>query len=148
MKLIYLLALLLFTVLFSATSHAQPKYGFSYDSQGNRVTRSLIVLKSGAIPADSLQAKQVEKLLDDQIGLQKTRIYPNPTKGLLRIDLPALSEKEATIRLHDSNGKLIIQQSAMEVNNELDLSAYPSGLYIMSIQIGPKDRKEWKIIKE
>ncbi len=148
MKLIHVMALLLFSVLFSATAPAQPKYGFTYDSRGNRVTRALIVLKSGTIPADSLQAKQVEKPLDDQIGLQKTRIYPNPTKGLLRIDLPALTEQEATIRLHDSSGRLIIQQSAVEVNNELDLSAYPSGLYIMSIQIGPKDRKEWKIIKE
>lgn len=148
MKLIYLLTLLLFAVLFSATAHAQPKYGFTYDNRGNRVTRALIVLKSATIPADSLQAKQAEKPLNDQIGLQKTRIYPNPTKGMLRIDLPALNDHEAIIRLHDSNGRLIIQQSAVELNNELNLSTYPSGLYIMSIQIGPKDRKEWKIIKE
>lgn len=148
MKLICLLALLLLSVLFSATANAQLNYGFTYDSRGNRVTRALIVLKSGAIPTDTLQAKKIEKPLDDLVGLQKTRIYPNPTKGLLRIDMPALTEQEAIISLHDSNGRLIIQQPAVELNNELNLSTYPSGIYIMSIQIGRNDRKEWKIIKE
>lgn len=148
MKPLYILALLLFAVLFSVIAHAQTNYGFTYDASGNRLTRAVILLKSATIPNDSLVAKELEKPLDDKIGLQKTRIYPNPTKGLLRIDLPALTGQEPIIRLHDSNGRLILQQPAVELNNELNLSAYPSGIYIMSIQIGQNDRKEWKIIKE
>lgn len=148
MKPLYILALLLFVVLFSVTAQSQTTYQFTYDSSGNRLTRSVILLKSATIPKDSLVAEELKTPLDDQIGLQKTRIYPNPTKGLLRIDLPALTEHEAIIRLHDSNGRLIIQQTAVESDNELNLSAYPSGIYIMSIQIGQNDRKEWKIIKE
>jgi len=148
MKLLYFLSLLLITVLFSGTVQSQTNYQFTYDNSGNRLTRTLIVLKSATIPNDSITAKELKTPLDDQIGLQKARIYPNPTKGLLRIDLPALSEQEAMIRLYDSNGKLIIQQTAVEENNEINLSSYPSGIYIMSIQIGRNDRKEWKIIKE
>jgi hypothetical protein len=148
MKPLYILALLLFAVLFSVTAQSQTTYQFTYDNSGNRFTRSVILLKSATIPNDSLVAKELKTPLDDQIGLQKTRIYPNPTKGLLRIDLPALNEQEAIIRLHDSTGRLIIQQTAVEVNNELNFSTYPSGIYIMSIQVGQNDRKEWKIIKE
>jgi hypothetical protein len=148
MKPIYILLLLLFAVLCSEIGHAQTKYGFTYDASGNRVTRAVVLLKSATVPTDSVLAKELKTPLDDQIGLQKTRIYPNPTKGLLRIDLPALTEKEAIISLHDSNGKLIIQHAAVELNNELNLSSYPSGIYIMSIQISRNERKEWKIIKE
>ncbi|MDP3912945.1 MAG: T9SS type A sorting domain-containing protein [Bacteroidota bacterium] len=140
--------LLVAGMLTSVVCPAQTTYKFTYDASGNRLTRAVILLKSATIPVDTLQAKQVEKPLDDQIGLQKTRIYPNPTKGLLRIDLPALTEQEATISLHDTNGRLIIQQPAIELNNELNLTVYPSGVYIMIIQIGQNDRKEWKIIKQ
>lgn len=150
---IILLAIIPFMLLVFGciTVNAQTKYLFTYDQAGGRKTRLIYIspdAKSATIPKDSLMAKELERPLDDQIGLQKTRIYPNPTKGFLRIDLPELSEQEATIRLYDSNGKLIIQQAAIELNNELNLAVYPTGIYILTIQIGKDDRKEWKIIKQ
>lgn len=145
MKPIYLFALLLLLICVSETGSAQSSYGFTYEG-GKRVTRAIITLKSAKIAKDTLQAKK--EVLIDQVGLQETRIYPNPTKGILKVDLPLLVEKNTTIRLYNSTGKLIIQQVAVESNNELNLSSYPPGLYIMSIQIGLKDRKDWKIIKE
>lgn len=148
MRLTFIFVLFLFTLLASGAAYAQTSYQYTYDNSGNRLTRAVILLKSATLPTDSLTAKELKKPIDDQVGLQKTRIYPNPTKGLLRIDLPSLTEQEAIIRLHDQSGRLIIQQPAVEMNNELNLSSYPSGIYIMSIQIGQKDRKEWKIIKE
>lgn len=150
MKTIYLLTCLLVAVLISGTVHAQTTVKYTYDDSGNRKTRTVTVisLKNATIHSDSLEVKQAVIPLDDRIGLQKTRIYPNPTKGLLKIDLPELTEQEATIRLYDSNGKLIIQQAAIELNNELNLTAYPPGIYIMIIQIGQNDRKDWKIIKQ
>lgn len=148
MKVTFIFILFLFVLLASGTAYSQTSYQYTYDTSGNRLTRTVILLKSATIPNDSLMAKELKQSIDDQIGLQKTRIYPNPTKGLLRIDLPALTDQEATIRLHDSNGRLFIQQTAVEQNNELNLSAFPAGIYIMSIQIGRDDRKEWKIIKE
>lgn len=150
MKIIRLSIISIMLLFFGCLAgNAQTTYSFKYDDSGNRTDRTIIVIpKSATIPKDSLLAKELEKPLDDLIGLQKTRIYPNPTKGILRIDLPALAEQEAIIMLYDSNGKLIIRQAAIELNNELNLTAYPSGIYIMTIQIGKNDRKEWKIIKE
>ena len=146
MKAIYLLVCLLVAVLFSAQAHAQTNYGFTYDASGNRLTRA-ILLKSATIPSDTLQAKKAEKILEDQIGLQKTRIYPNPTKGLLRIDFPELSDSEPIIRVYDPSGRLIVQETAISTGNNVDMSAHPPGLYIMIIHIG-QEKKEWKIIKE
>lgn len=148
MRTIYLLVCFLVAVSFSQITQAQTiKYEYE---NGNRVLRKVIVLdtKSGTIQPDSLQAKQDLQPLDDMVGLQKTRIYPNPTKGMLRINFPELTRREGTIKLYDSNGKLIIQQGVIELNNELNLTAYPPGIYMMIIQIGQNDRKEWKIIKQ
>lgn len=147
MKTIYLLAYLLVAVLFSGTAHAQTNYGFTYDASGNRLTRAVILLKSATIPGDSLQAQKAEKVLEDQIGLQKTRIYPNPTKGQLRIDLPLLSNTESMIRVYDPSGRMIVQKRAVSMGNDIDLSAHSPGFYIMIIHIG-QEKKEWKIIKE
>jgi len=147
MRTLYLLACLLLTVLVSVQAHAQTNYGFTYDACGNRLTRAVIQLKSAKIPSDTLTAKQAPNALFDKIGLQQTRIYPNPTKGLLRIEFPELSKQDATIRLYSSSGKLIIQKPGASAGNEIDLSSYPMGFYIMTLQVG-ENKKEWKIIKE
>lgn len=147
MKTIYLLVCLLVAVLFSEIAHAQTTFKFTYDASGNRVNRAVIVLKSATLTPDSLEAKQTEKPLDDLVGLQKTRIYPNPTKGLIRIDLPDLTDQQAMIIVFDLSGRQIIQKPALSSGNEVDLSSHPSGAYILIIRIG-QEKKEWKIIKE
>jgi hypothetical protein len=148
MKTIYILMCILVTVSFSEITHAQNKIGYTYDTNGNRDSRAVVIrLKSATIPRDSLQEKQAKKPLDDMIGLQQTRIYPNPTKGKLQIDFPALDDKQPIIWVYDPSGKLIVKKTAISSGNEVDLSPYPSGLYIMRIQIG-QEKKEWKIIKE
>lgn len=149
MKTLYLLLCLLVAVSFLEVANAQPRISYTYDDNGNRDSRKVIVLanKSATISPDSLQARQDIKPLDDQIGLQKTRIYPNPTKGMLRIDFPALDDQQPIIRVYDPSGRQIVQKTALPSGNEVNLSAYPSGLYMMIINIG-QEKKEWKIIKE
>jgi len=147
MKPIYIFVWFLFVVLASETTHAQSNFEFTYDASGNRLTRAVILLKSATIPGDSLQAKKTEKIVDDEIGLQKTRIFPNPTKGKLSIEFPELSNEESTICVYDPNGRQIVKKSAVSTGNEVNLSSYPPGFYIMVIHIG-QEKKEWKIIKE
>ena len=143
---VIILLTMLLSVFISVVCHAQTTVEFTYDNSGNRITRTVISLKSAGIQPGSSDSDQEDELLEDQIGLQATRIYPNPTKGLLRIDFPNLDNQEAAIRVFDSHGKLIVQQPAAG-STEVDLSIYPPGFYIMTIHVG-QDRKEWKIIKE
>ena len=126
------------------TVSAQDKISFKYDLSGNRTDRKVIELtqKNASIAQGDKQ-----KELKDQLGIQEVRIYPNPTKGLLKIDFPDLSKTGAILSVHNLQGGMLIQKQAQEIGNELDLSAYPSGLYILVIQAG-EERKEWKIVKE
>ncbi|KOH47173.1 T9SS type A sorting domain-containing protein [Sunxiuqinia dokdonensis] len=142
---VILLLIMLLSVFIPVVCYAQ-HIEFTYDNSGNRITRTVIGLKSAGIQPGSLDSEEDDDLLEDQISLQETRIYPNPTKGLLRIDFPNLANQEAAIRVFDSHGKLIVQQPAAG-STEVDLSIYPPGFYIMTIHVG-QDRKEWKIIKE
>lgn len=125
--------------------HAQTKVSFKYDLSGNRTDRMVIMLPNKS--ASIAQGDQQKEELEDLLGNQEIRIYPNPTKGLLKIDFPSLSETGATLRIHDSQGRLIMSKQAQEIGNELNLSAYPSGIYILFIQAGT-EKREWKIIKE
>lgn len=147
MKIIYTLFVFMVVLLLSESIHAQTTFEFRYDASGNRLTRTVILLKSATINPDSLEAKKSIIPLDDQIGLQEMRIYPNPTKGLLKIELPGLADQMAIIRVYDSGGKQILQKIALSSANEIDLSSQPAGVYIMMIRIG-QENKEWKIIKE
>lgn len=141
--------LLVAGVLTSVVCPAQTAIEFKYDANGNRVSRGVILLetRSAKIHPDSLQAKQEIKPLDEKVGLHETKIYPNPTKGLLRIDFPELVDQQPIIRVYDQSGRLIVQKEAFSSGNEVDLSAHPPGFYIMVIQIG-QEKKDWKIIKE
>jgi hypothetical protein len=138
----YLFSLLLFlAVATPAALQAQSKIYFKYDGSGNRKLRTIDMTKSATITA------QDEGALDSRLGDQEIRIYPNPTKGLLKIDMPEMVSSKVTIQIFDSRGNLLISKVARETENQLDLSGYPGGLYILLIRT-PDDRQEWKIIKE
>jgi hypothetical protein len=125
---------------------SQSTFYFKYDENGNRTSRS-ITLKSAAIENPASSSDQYEKAIDEVIGLRETRIYPNPTKGVLRIEIGMTAGEEANYTLHDLNGKVIIRQTTRSTGFVLNLSHLPSGIYLLHINIG-NDGMGWKIIKE
>jgi hypothetical protein len=145
MKHIYTWVLFL-VALFPVKTSAQTIFEFTYNESGHRELREVILLKSAAATQDTMISKQTEMPLAREIGLQELWIYPNPTKGIVRIEIPLL-DSEAFIRVYDSNGKAIIQKTVNEPSSGINLSGEPSGIYILSIRIG-SNIKEWKVIKE
>jgi hypothetical protein len=62
-----------------------------------------------------------------QSGIQ---IFPNPTRDFIKVDLP--NSNNATITLRNQLGQIELSTS----NTSIDLSAYPSGMYTLTIQQG------------
>lgn len=56
-------------------------------------------------------------------------LSPNPTTGLVRLGLPALS---ADIRVFDVSGKEVMRKNLQNENLILDLSALPDGIYVVA----------------
>lgn len=66
-------------------------------------------------------------------AITPAKVYPNPTDGLLRVDLPQ-DAGTAQVLLFDLHGRQVQQQIANTPNLTLDLSTLPSGMYLLKVQ--------------
>jgi len=143
---IYLYVLAIAFLFLPVIAMSQNTFYFKYDAKGNRTSRS-ITLKSATIQNATASSNQYEQEIEEMIGLRETKIYPNPTQGALRIEIGMADGEEANYTLHDLNGKMIINQATKSTGFVLNLSHFPSGIYLLHINVG-SDGMGWKIIKE
>lgn len=126
---------------------------YEYDFAGNRVKRT-IYLKSATIPKDTAQLAIAAGLNEEKIeftetlGEQEIKIYPNPTRGELKVTISRLVQGEtARLLVYNASGALILQKENLSTSNDINLSSQKPGMYIMRIILGP-NTSEWKIVKE
>ncbi len=78
------------------------------------------------------------------------RVYPNPTTGVITVELVNVAES-ATLALMDASGKVLVQQ-ALDVTGayateQIDLSNYPDGMYMLKLSSG-EDLRTRRIVKQ
>ena len=135
---------------------------YTYDENGNRTNRILVVeqykSKGLNVPVEKLkdipteipkeELKEVDKEIEKGAESElKTLIYPNPTKGVLKIEivnLPLDSKTEA--RLYDLSGTELIVRKNFENYYEMDINRLKDGIYILRVVINDV-ATDWKIIK-
>lgn len=118
---------------------------YTYDQAGNRTGRIVIYeqlrSKRNNTPTDSVVVK-------DQLEGLDLKFYPNPTKGMLRVDINGSeADSELNMVIYDAQGRIILNSKANEGSNTLNLTRYAAGWYILQIQAGG-NKREYKIIKE
>jgi len=64
----------------------------------------------------------------NELAGQKVDIYPNPTNGLVTIEIK--ENRDIKLALYDMNGRLLIHKNQ---TNTLDLSEYKNGVYLIKI---------------
>ena len=143
MKQIIFILILVCGVL-SGRVNAQVTY--QYDDAGNRVLRhSIIKMSSSSKAKKAVVDSTVQK---ETIGKQEILIYPNPTKGVLKIEMTGYdTDTPVKLLLTDANGRPLIERTLIQSSELVDITAYPVGWYLMRIVRGA-EIKEWKIIKE
>lgn len=67
------------------------------------------------------------------ITIAQAKVYPNPTNSLLQVDLPP-DAITAQVILYDLHGRQVQQQNGYNTSLALDLSALPSGMYMLKVQ--------------
>ncbi len=67
-------------------------------------------------------------------------IYPNPTHGEIHIELPPICQnnKNTTLTVYDSYGKMVSRFFAVDKAIELDISAQAKGLYLIYVSDGKR----------
>ncbi len=134
---------------------------YYYDAAGNRITRKLIPPDPQVSPIEELgeettaetesktevEVKSQPEVYNDLVAEKQFKIYPNPTRGKLKIDMLNYSwDTQGSIQVFDLTGRLVKQIENLNSSMELDITKEPAGSYIMIIIIG-NEKSEWKIVK-
>jgi hypothetical protein len=165
---------ILFTTGIAAHSQAF-KATYDYDANGNRKTATIIWLTSSlksniitdtveTLPATSLattdatipQKGYTQPNIDSLAGIKIT-VYPNPTHGLLLVQLDGFDSNNAEhetlqatslqdISVYDISGNKIMQLKLLSKINSVNLLSQPAGTYILVLQLGLLS-KTYTIIK-
>ncbi|MBQ9469900.1 MAG: T9SS type A sorting domain-containing protein [Bacteroidales bacterium] len=145
--------------LFSMAQHPV-EMAFEHDAAGNMVRCYVVRLEQPKLEksnkAETLDHQQTASStaaqsaapepVEVQRGGRTVRIYPNPTRGQLRVEVQG-DGQAYTYRLLSMGGALIAQgQHDGGSPLPLDLSAQPDGAYLLQL-IWPDDRCTYKIIK-
>ena len=147
-KLLILLAFSFFLIT-SARHNALAQsthYVFTYDTSGNRTSRTIDLSKSAEISASSSIANN-EKLLEAELANLEIKIYPNPTKGILKIEIPSIGEIKPSLVVYNLSGEQLVHKTVASQISTIDLSGQPAGMYILKI-INGQESLDWKIIKD
>lgn len=127
----------------SGSVKAQVSY--QYDEAGNRIYRHSTISMQSSRAKKAVVDSTVQK---DNIGKQEILIYPNPTRGILKVEISGLdADTPVKLVLTDANGHQLIARTVVSSPETLDITTYPAGWYLMHIIRGT-EVKEWKIIKE
>lgn len=109
---------------------------FSYDSNGNRTSRSLI-----------FQKVESPGLNDPAVQVVSCELFPNPTPGEFTLFIHGDEQKAMKARLLNSLGVIISERVLESSQTSFDLSGQPEGVYLLEIG-NPDGRQTWKIIKQ
>jgi hypothetical protein len=135
-----------FIIAVNFQSYSQDTIRYTYDNAGNRIGRDTIHIGGGGM----LKRGKIEKpIIDYTFENREIKIYPNPTKGMLEVEIPEDPYNPETIQLliFDLKGRPIIDRRQEPSRSLLDLSPYPNGFYILYLKKGQTISK-WKIIKQ
>lgn len=61
-------------------------------------------------------------------------VFPNPSSGQVQVRLNTWAATEVALRVYDSRGQALLQQQLSSAQTMVDLSPYPAGLYIFSVE--------------
>lgn len=86
---------------------------------------------SGLLARVELESVNTEDIPTREITA--ATVYPNPTNGLLRVELPATAQ-DATCSIFDLQGRQLWQQALSLHTNTLDLSNLPAGMYLLQLR--------------
>ena len=138
---LFLLGMLISSLGVYAQTETISDIVFAYDSAGNRITREIIYYEGGTKSA----AVPVEEEPEFERGLN---VYPNPATHSLyvAVNQEVLDEREKMIVVFDNLGKLVYQTRTLGEVNQVDVSNWIEGTYILKLIYGHR-HKEWIIVK-
>lgn len=119
------------------------KMSYSYDSAGNRIKREIVLSPNRMPKAGGNDISSVSDLLGDK----KIKILPNPSQGIIQIEIVGYEDSDVcTISLYSVSGQILTNVKIISNITDIDISGFPDGIYILAIQLNGHS-STWTIIK-
>jgi len=119
---------------------------FTYDAAGNRTTRGIERHPNQrSVPFEDVMPDPFVEQTENRV----IKIYPNPTRGMLIIEISS-NENNERFRavIYNMQGGLMQEiESFTGTTLNIDLFAYPPAVYVLQLRIGD-EVMEYKIIKQ
>jgi hypothetical protein len=80
-----------------------------------------------------VMAAQLIYLVLIYVELSNCSVYPNPSKGIVNVMIPNISEK-STITLFDIQGRAILAKETNQINSALNIENLQDGIYLITIE--------------
>ena len=93
------------------------------------------VIKNETVSAITNNSDMIEFLL-----------YPNPSTNFVNIHLEYVPDLETRILIIDSNGRTVVNNIVESSSNQIDISMFPSGLYLVEVINSQMIKKEKLLI--
>ena len=81
----------------------------------------------------------------DRFSSTPISLFPNPSKGLFYIELPA-DQQGAQVEVRDCLGKTIGQYSISQSQNQINLSHLPANVYYLSLTLASGKKHQGKVV--
>ncbi len=109
----------------------------------HKLSLHTIVLAEDVVPGGGASSARVSGI-DSEI-----RIFPNPTTGVLNIELPDYYNDKISVKIYSNDGEVLIDNRIAEQvsAHSVDMSELPSGVYMIKLIIPESKVVTKKIIK-
>ncbi len=123
--------------------------GFAYNAAGCMTTRTILFPSTKSARFESADTIiPYDKPLLDMFANNNVLIYPNPTKGQLKVAVENKAETDkVSVTLFNMQGTQIHQNTFTENESTIDITNSPSGTYMLNITINGETHN-WIIIKQ
>ena len=132
-------------MLLALTAKAQQKLSYAYDAAGNRTERTIVM---AARSADAGDKAQDAPFFEEQVAGRQLKIYPNPVKEQLTIQIPGYeSSARGEFALFGIGGSMLHRGTIDSEITSVNMSRFATGTYVLHIIVAG-ERTVWKIIKQ
>lgn len=144
---LHLLLLLAFLLPSVANVAQNAHVRFSYDANGNRISRTIEVKKIEENGKNVEEENDFLALVKDRLGNAQVSVYPNPTEGKVTINMTEIPANGITATLTTVTGAVIGNCRFKGLQHDFDLTGQPAGVYLLRLVAGDETRT-WKIVKQ
>lgn len=129
-------------------NHIKPTID-SYEVEKLNILLLRLILQRATLPecTSSISNENINKKMEAEITRQadtKTVIFPNPTKGMIKIRTTFKIEE---LYIYDLAGKIIMRKENLEEGkNTIDMTSYPQGIYWVRVRAN-NNWETFKVIK-